>query len=453
MYPFDFFAKMLGVILEKGWVIFFINLLVHVVLRGLWIGAIGLRYVSSEIDYDKLNYDERYTTYFKRKVGDYDDFIERLEKTCSVIFAYTFLLFLLMLSLITFFAITISFTFLSNKGLAGMLMLMFFVFGLVVFVDFITLGALKRIKDPVMSKIYMPLYRFYSTITLSFLYRPLLYNFIDNKYTRRLFFFSIPYIFVVLFSKSFIKSDAFPYWSSQHSKKYGAYISKMHYEDERATWYSESSTKEEFKKDKLPLVTLSQFVVDKPYLEIFLQMEGEDQHILAEKGIEPFHKRGVRLGLFSNDKYMDAQEKAMNEEKKKKLDAYKDRYKEAKRALAKDKSNTKLEQEKNELKQTLDSIRQSEQEKIDKYQEEKVRASIASFLTLNDVQIDQVSATSSMDCYQYRHPNIGEYGVLCLLPSDSLSNGRHMLSINRLRQYREGDRKTKEIKVPFYVAR
>ena len=32
------------------------NLLIHVVLRGLWIGALGLRFVSGDIDYDELRY-------------------------------------------------------------------------------------------------------------------------------------------------------------------------------------------------------------------------------------------------------------------------------------------------------------------------------------------------------------------------------------------------------------
>ncbi|WP_405413635.1 hypothetical protein [Maribacter sp. Asnod1-A12] len=34
--------------------IFIFNLLFHVLLRGLWIGAIGLRYVSGDIDYSVL---------------------------------------------------------------------------------------------------------------------------------------------------------------------------------------------------------------------------------------------------------------------------------------------------------------------------------------------------------------------------------------------------------------
>jgi len=96
----------LEVLLECGWTIFFINLLIHVILRGLWIGAIGLRYVSQDIDYNSLDYSTRFTQYLRKQVGDYDDFIERLERFCSILFAYTFLLFLLLLSLLLFFLFT-----------------------------------------------------------------------------------------------------------------------------------------------------------------------------------------------------------------------------------------------------------------------------------------------------------------------------------------------------------
>ena len=95
----NFFIGILGV----GWKIFFINLLIHVILRGLWIGAIGLRYVSQDIDYEALNYSEYFTQMLKNRVGAFDDFIEKLEKICSVLFAYTFLLFLLFFSLSFFF--------------------------------------------------------------------------------------------------------------------------------------------------------------------------------------------------------------------------------------------------------------------------------------------------------------------------------------------------------------
>ena len=61
-------VKPFFIILKVGWVIFFFNLLGHVIMRGLWIGAIGLRYVSQEIEYDKFNYSEIFTQFLKKKV-------------------------------------------------------------------------------------------------------------------------------------------------------------------------------------------------------------------------------------------------------------------------------------------------------------------------------------------------------------------------------------------------
>jgi len=198
-------VRFLGAMLQVAWFIFFINLLIHVILRGLWIGAIGLRYVSGEIDYKSLEYSEFFQSYLSKKVGRFDNYIERLEKVCSVIFAYTFLLFFLFFSFTiflletTFLARIIDFLFLekgnteSSVGvLATIVVVLFILGGLIVFIDFITLGSIKKIRHRGISKAYSYLYRFYSFITFSFIYRPLLYNFIDYKHTRKLVWFSIP---------------------------------------------------------------------------------------------------------------------------------------------------------------------------------------------------------------------------------------------------------------------
>ncbi|WP_435413411.1 hypothetical protein, partial [Psychroserpens mesophilus] len=81
------------------------NLLLHVVLRGLWIGTLGLRYVSGDIDYDSLNYSEKFTKYLKKKVGSFDKYVATLENYCSVIFAISFLL--------IFYVLALTFTILS----------------------------------------------------------------------------------------------------------------------------------------------------------------------------------------------------------------------------------------------------------------------------------------------------------------------------------------------------
>ena len=58
-------------------------LLIHVVLRGVWIAAIGLRSVSGEIDYDQLHYQPRFVDRLRRRLGSFDDYIERMEVQCS----------------------------------------------------------------------------------------------------------------------------------------------------------------------------------------------------------------------------------------------------------------------------------------------------------------------------------------------------------------------------------
>ena len=80
-----FFIKGLSI----SWTILFFNLLIHILSRGMWIGAIGLRYISGDIDYEQLDYNERFTTFLTKRIGSFDDYIEKLERFSSIAFAYT----------------------------------------------------------------------------------------------------------------------------------------------------------------------------------------------------------------------------------------------------------------------------------------------------------------------------------------------------------------------------
>ncbi|WP_418639122.1 hypothetical protein [Winogradskyella sp.] len=149
-----FFSIVMIVALSACSILIF-NLLLHVLLRGLWIGALGLRYVSGDIEYDTLNYSKRFNNYLKRKVGSFDRYIGRLENYCSVIFAISFLLIFYMLAIaLTFGAIAFVITvFLNNHTFSdistyfGIILLVFLTVGmLLTFIDFITLGFLKKKK-------------------------------------------------------------------------------------------------------------------------------------------------------------------------------------------------------------------------------------------------------------------------------------------------------------------
>lgn len=213
------------------------NLLLHVLLRGLWIGTLGLRYVSGDIDYEKLNYSEKFTKYLKKKVGSFDKYIATLENYCSIIFAISFLLIFYVLA-ITLTIIMIAFTanYIVNsdwlpswisKGF-GIALILFIIFGMFfTFFDFVTQGYLKKKKW--LSKIYFPIYWLFSFITLSFLYRPLVYNFLDNKFGKRLSFVLIPVYLGILLIMSL------EHRNSNYLKKTSTiasiHLDERHYED------------------------------------------------------------------------------------------------------------------------------------------------------------------------------------------------------------------------------
>ncbi len=187
------------------------NLLLHVLLRGLWIGALGLRYVSGDIDYEVLNYSEKFTKYLKKKVGSFDKYIATLENYCSIMFAVSFLLvfYVLAVTFTILIMVIISNYILDNDNLPtwiskgfGIPLILFVVLGMFMsFIDFVTQGFFKKKKW--LSKIYFPIYWVFSFITLSFLYRPLVYNFLDNKFGKRLSFILVPIYFLILLSTSF----------------------------------------------------------------------------------------------------------------------------------------------------------------------------------------------------------------------------------------------------------
>jgi len=180
------------------------NLILHVILRSVWIGALGLRYVSGEVEIDKLNYSERFTNYLNKKIGSFDNYIEKLEKFCSIIFAISFLL---IFYVAAFFIVKllldyIELLYTDNASILPWVLVVAIYFFLIIgavltFFDFVTQGLLK--KNKWIAKLYFPFYWVFSYLTLSFLYRPLYYNLLDNKFGRRVSILLLPFYISILF--------------------------------------------------------------------------------------------------------------------------------------------------------------------------------------------------------------------------------------------------------------
>jgi len=189
------------------------NLIIHVILRGLWIGALGLRSVSGEVEINKLNYSERFTNYLNKKVGSFDHYIEKLENLCSVVFAISFLLIFYVFATILF-QYLINFIGSLNEDNSSMLLrilqyaivILLLLGAILTFFDYLTLGLLKKNKWT--AKFYFPFYWLFSHLTLSFLYRPLFYNLIDNKFGRRVSIILLPFYLTVLFVSNIYKEQS-----------------------------------------------------------------------------------------------------------------------------------------------------------------------------------------------------------------------------------------------------
>jgi len=293
------------VIYSIAWVscaILIFNLLLHVMLRGLWIGALGLRYVSGDIDYDDLKYSPKFTNYLKKRVGSFDKYIATLEDYCSVIFAISFLL--------IFYVLAITFTILAIALIAnyligsddlpgwlaqgvGITLILFVIFGMFfTLIDFITLGYLKKKKW--ISKIYFPIYWVFSFITLSFLYRPLVYNFLDNKFGRRLSFVLVPFYLVIALTLSLRYKTSNYFNSSANSSEIIA--NNNNYED----LLSEGSF--------IDNVAIQSKVITDPYLKVFILFTDniEDRVYLYNEGLKPEDdKRGLGSEITFNNTFID----------------------------------------------------------------------------------------------------------------------------------------------------
>ncbi len=223
----NFFFQLPVLILFFGWLSLLVNLTAHVLFRGLWISTIGLRYVSGEVDYEALKLSPRFRKFLERKIGSFDRYIEGLENLCSIIFAFTFLI---IFSFISFGLYIILVGAVSNflQGLEDIIGekpskfitvstgIFLLISGLIYFIDFITLGFFKRKRWT--ARWYMPIYRFMSLITLSFIYRPIYYNLIDNRFGRRIGFLMVPYIVILglIATMEFTTHPFFPEKEASH---------------------------------------------------------------------------------------------------------------------------------------------------------------------------------------------------------------------------------------------
>ncbi len=165
------------------------GLFLHLIARGLWIGLVGLSYVFPKgVNKEKLAFKYGFKNTILRIPFPVDS-IERLERLCSSLFSIAFMLFMSIIGaylyiFVVLFIPIIGFTLVTDYTVYDQpewfdyYLFTVVIISAIYLLDFVTSGLLKRI--PIFSKVYYPVHKVISTLTLSPIYRPIYYSLVSN---------------------------------------------------------------------------------------------------------------------------------------------------------------------------------------------------------------------------------------------------------------------------------
>jgi len=223
------------------------GLITHLVMRSVWVSFVGLSYAYPRgIQFDKL----KLKPWFQQRLSKMPDFeasVVRLENICSSLYAVAFMLVMVTLSacfygiFIILFAVVLAWLFpvlVDESNFMDYLLLGFT--GLVAvpyFIDFLTLGWLKRIRG--FWKVYRPLYIFMGWITLAGVYRGIYYGLVTNLHrgwTRVALILFVGLSFLMVGALD--RSSNFAWGSSMYRLEFGIATIDGYYRDQSPPRYS-----------------------------------------------------------------------------------------------------------------------------------------------------------------------------------------------------------------------
>lgn len=192
-------------ILSTYWLI--AGLIFHLIMRSLWVSFVGLSFAFPKgIDVQRL----RYQPWFAKRLTPIDSFeksILKLENLCSTLYATAFLFVMATISLFLFLVFVFALGLilaeffpqvLQEEDKLDMVLGIFsFVMAVPYFIDFVSLGTLKKL--PWFWRLYRYPYRFMSAITLAPVYRGIYYGLISNVSRRRIAMIMGVYLLITFF--------------------------------------------------------------------------------------------------------------------------------------------------------------------------------------------------------------------------------------------------------------
>lgn len=236
------FLAIAGVVLHrliKGIIyIVILNLVFHLILRCFWVSLVGLKSVyPNETAVEKISPRPMLQTFMRRHLLSIDSLAERVDKTCRVLFAFTFVVAFCFLSITisvmlgVYLLLKFGYVIINDASILVFLTFFFAPLLLVMLIDFasLKLSALSKLQHTVFAtRIATFVYWLYGLPTLSFLYRSVYYAFLTN--IRKAVFFPLLflYVFVWIMLTSDSKKDNFdffPDWRGDYSVSYFCYES------------------------------------------------------------------------------------------------------------------------------------------------------------------------------------------------------------------------------------
>lgn len=182
------------------------GLIFNLFLRSIWVVMVGMSYLfPNGYSLEKFKFQPYYKENIERNI-DFKSAILKLDQICSFTYSLTFFSFMCVVGMFFYlfviggiFAIIYTFFPIKNEftdKIANTVLNVFLqFFGVIYFLDFISLGWFKRFKW--FGKVYRPIYMVMSWLTLSPLYRNIYYAFLSRFNRWKIFAFIFTSIWLV----------------------------------------------------------------------------------------------------------------------------------------------------------------------------------------------------------------------------------------------------------------
>ncbi|WP_340113578.1 hypothetical protein [Maribellus mangrovi] len=301
------------------WVI--LILIIHLVVRSIWIGMIGLSYIfPKEINYDKLKLSGKFENELKN-IPDYKSIISKLENLCSALFSIAFLLLMVVVGAYVFFFVCMAPLFISSHFILEndpsqvsvielIYLILIIVISIIAVIDFVSLGYFRRFKF--ISKIYFPIYKVVSILTLARFYRPIYYSFVTNYKKWKIILYLILFVYATNLQMIQLRDrvhpgDQFSRLSLYSHNGYNAY-----YDDQNSDRYSRRAhiQSEKIKDNSIRLFVVARVDIENDirnyanYDSLLIANPNKEKYLIERQCISEFYHIYVDDSLIHNLKWL-----------------------------------------------------------------------------------------------------------------------------------------------------